>query len=865
MGKRFLCLLLALTAALSLAAPAFADGGSAEAAVETAEPAAPAEAAVPEETAAPEETPEPTASPAPTPRKLAAPQLTQAVNTDEGIDVAWESVPGAAWYRVYYKTAGSGWVKAGDTAGTSYTWTRGKAGTAYVFTVKAFDEADRAGEYDSAGLAVTRYLATPELIAAKWNGSAVTVSWRAVAGAAKYRVYYSVGGGTWTMAGDTTKTSLAWTKGKAGTVYAFTVRCVDSAGKIKTSDFERPGLTPKNAAAPKLTGVSNEPGGLRVTWKAATGASLYRVYYRTTGGWSVLADTAGTSYTWAGAVSGKRYTFTVRGLTDNGRGVTTDYDKTGASGVYMAPPVLTGASNTNGGVQIKWKAVAGAEKYRVFYKTTGGWTRLADTTSTGYTWAGARSGVAYAFTVRCLSADGKSYTSGYDTAGVRVLSLTAPKLGEPAHTADGVKVTWTAVSGAETYRVYAKSGGSGWIRIGETAGTSYEWTGAESGTEYAYTVRAFDADGVGGPYDKTGKTVTHFPAPVMVGATAETEGLAISWEAVPGAEKYRVFYKTTGGWTKLADTTETSYMWTEAKSGPAYAFTVRCLSADGKTYASFYDTVGVGLHYLAAPVIDETANKNGGIRVNWFDAGADWYEVWYKTGVDEDGDWELLGETEKTSLTLTEPDSSAKYTFRVRACAEDGTVSGYSQERRSMIFTNSPLATVVNISPNQDPDRNNIIDTITIHCTAGQGYAQSLGNMFAKPSKKASSNYGIGKDGVIGMYVEEKDCSWCSSNRPNDNRAITIEVSSDAYEPYWVTPAAYSALLDLVTDICRRNGIEKLVWSYDANERVNHLNGVNMTCHRDFYSKTCPGTYLYNHEEEIAAIVNERLGVTPVE
>ncbi len=860
MAKRIMCLLLALAAALGLGAPAFAAEANGVDA-----PAAAEEAAAPDVTQAPEETavPEPTTTPEPVPQKLAAPVLTSAANTDEGIAVAWEAVAGAAKYRVYYKTAGSGWTMAGDTTGTAYTWTKGKPGTAYTITVKAFDEQGEAGAYDSTGLAVTRYLATPKLTAAKWSGSSVTVSWKAVAGAAKYRVYYSVGGGTWIMAGDTTGTSFTWTKGKAGTVYAFTVRCMDSAGKGKTSDYERPGLTPKNAAAPKLTGVSNEPGGMQIKWKAAPGATLYRVYYKTTGGWNVLADTAGTSYTWAGATSGKRYTFTVRGLTDNGRGVTTDYDRTGLSAVYMAPPVLTGASNTNGGVQIRWKAVSGAAKYRVFYKTTGGWTRLADTTGTSYTWAGAKSGTKYAFTVRCLSADGKSYTTAYDTAGVGVLCLSAPKIAELAQTADGVKVTWNAVGGAEKYRVYARTGAGGWTRIAETAGTSYEWTGAESGTEYYYTVRAFDAEGVGGPYDNTGKAATYFPMPVMDRVSSGTKGLTIRWEAVSGAAQYRVFYKTTGGWKKLADTKKTSYTWTDAKSGPTYAFTVRCLSADGKGYTSFYDTAGLRLHYLATPTIDETANRNGGIRVNWDDVGADSYEVYYKVGIDEEGQWELLGETAKTSMYLTDPDSTAKYTFRVRAVADDGTVSGYSEERRSMIFTNSPLADVVIISPNKDTDRNNIIDTITIHCTAGQGYAQSMGNMFAMPSKLASANYGIGKDGVIGLYVDEKDCSWCSSNRPNDNRAITIEVSSDDHEPYWVTPAAYSALLDLVTDICQRNGIEKLVWSYDSNERVNHLNGVNMTCHRDFYTKNCPGTYLYTHEEEIAAIVNERLGVAP--
>ena len=176
-----------------------------------------------------------------------------------------------------------------------------------------------------------------------------------------------------------------------------------------------------------------------------------------------------------------------------------------------------------------------------------------------------------------------------------------------------------------------------------------------------------------------------------------------------------------------------------------------------------------------------------------------------------------------------------------------------------MAYTNSPLVDHTHISPNKTSPRNHAIDTITIHCVVGQCYVESLGNIFASPSKKASSNYGIGKDGRIGMYVEEKDRSWCSSSAANDNRAITIEVASDTFAPYKVTDAAYKALLDLVTDICKRNGIKKLVWSENKNDRVNHLNGCNMTVHRDYANKSCPGDYLYNRHAQIAAEVNKRL------
>lgn len=174
-------------------------------------------------------------------------------------------------------------------------------------------------------------------------------------------------------------------------------------------------------------------------------------------------------------------------------------------------------------------------------------------------------------------------------------------------------------------------------------------------------------------------------------------------------------------------------------------------------------------------------------------------------------------------------------------------------------MSNSPLVSFTKISPNRTSPRNHAIDTITIHCVVGQCGVEALGSEFAKPSKRASANYGIGYDGRIGMYVEEKDRSWCSSSAANDNRAVTIEVASDTTKPYAVKDKAYAALIELVTDICRRNGIRELVWSTNKDDRVNHRNGCNMTVHMDYANKDCPGAYLYERHGQIAAEVNQRL------
>ena len=175
-------------------------------------------------------------------------------------------------------------------------------------------------------------------------------------------------------------------------------------------------------------------------------------------------------------------------------------------------------------------------------------------------------------------------------------------------------------------------------------------------------------------------------------------------------------------------------------------------------------------------------------------------------------------------------------------------------------MSNSSLINYTKLSPNHYSGRTHAIDTITIHCMAGNLSVEACGNVFASSSRGASSNYGIGSDGRIAMYVEEKNGSWCSSNKANDMRAITIEVANDGGAPLWhVSDKALSSLFRLLADICRRNGIKKLVWSTSKSNRVNHVNGCNMTVHRDYAAKACPGDFLYNNMQWIADETNKLL------
>lgn len=165
-----------------------------------------------------------------------------------------------------------------------------------------------------------------------------------------------------------------------------------------------------------------------------------------------------------------------------------------------------------------------------------------------------------------------------------------------------------------------------------------------------------------------------------------------------------------------------------------------------------------------------------------------------------------------------------------------------------MGYTNSPLVAYTKLSPNHSGQRTHKIDRISPHCVVGQCSAEGLGDWFYKSSTRASSNYGIDKDGRVGMYVEEKNRSWCTSSNENDQRAVTIECASGKVEPYAMNEVVYDRLIDLCVDICQRNGKKKLLWFGDKQKSLSYQpkeDEMLITVHRWFANKSCPGNWLY--------------------
>lgn len=180
-----------------------------------------------------------------------------------------------------------------------------------------------------------------------------------------------------------------------------------------------------------------------------------------------------------------------------------------------------------------------------------------------------------------------------------------------------------------------------------------------------------------------------------------------------------------------------------------------------------------------------------------------------------------------------------------------------------MAYTNSSLVDCMVKSPNHSGTRTHKIDRITPHCVVGQLSAESIGGCFTSTSRQASCNYGIGYDGRVCLIVDEANRSWCSSSNANDQRAITIECASDASAPYAFKDTVYKKLVQLCIDICKRNGITKVLWFGDKNKSLNYSTKSGecvLTVHRWFANKSCPGDWMYSRMGQLADEINKGLG-----
>ena len=504
---------------------------------------------------------------------------------------------------------------------------------------------------------------TPVITSIQSKDEGIEISWEAIAGVSKYRVdkYYNDGRG-WQEIAVTTALSYIDTEVTSGGEYQYRLVGLNAGGSVMTSTATK---SATYSAPLRVTSLEAADGGVLVSWNIVPEVSKVAVYRVNNGSWIRITTAAGSAYLDKHVSSGNTYRYTVRGLNDSGAFIDDHYDTSGSAILYLATPSLR-AENAAGGVKISWDKVQGAEGYRVFYRGSSGWSRLCTTTETSVLDDDVRSNRSYTYTVRCVSADGETYTSYYDTSGKTVKYIAAPKLLSADCTTDGIRITWEKSEGAAQYRVFYKNSSGGWSRLGKTTGTSMLDKDVRSGSTYTYTVRCMDsAENYISSFYSEGIKGTFANAPVF-SVSNGAEGVDIKWNAVKGAEKYRVYYYGSKGWTKRTDTAETSYTDTDVASGKTYTYTVRCISADGTRFTSSY-LDGKKVKYYAAPKITSLTNTVEGVKIKW-DAvpGAEKYRVYYygRNG------WTRMTDTKSTSYVDQIVASGTTYTYTVR-CVND--------------------------------------------------------------------------------------------------------------------------------------------------------------------------------------------------
>ena len=357
---------------------------------------------------------------------------------------------------------------------------------------------------------------------------------------------------------------------------------------VSATDFDP--NAPLPPAAPTVTMTYSDSGKPKLTWNAVSGATSYRVFRSESRGtgYSLLGTTTATSYVNTGAAVGKTYYYRVKAVNSVGTSGYSNIVSGKAKTAAPAAPSVTAGNSSTGKPKLTWNAVSGAVKYEVYRSTrqNSGYSLLGTTTSTSYVNTGASTGTTYYYRVKAVNRNGMA--SGYSnivSGKAKAAAPAAPSVTAGNSSTGKPRLTWKAVSGAVSYRIYrSESRGTGYSLLGTTSSTSYVNTGAAAGKTYYYRVKAVNRDGMASAYSNIVSGKATLPAPVLnIGLSVSSGKPMLAWDAVPGATSYRIYRSTSRGtgYSLLATTTSTSYVNTSAAKGTTYYYRVKACNAAG--------------------------------------------------------------------------------------------------------------------------------------------------------------------------------------------------------------------------------------------------------------------------------------------
>ena len=435
-----------------------------------------------------------------------------------------------------------------------------------------------------------------------------------------------------------------------------------------------------NLATPAVPKVTNGKDGAVVTWTAVKNAETYSVWRKTSStGWKKLATVEGTTYTDKTAESNQTYYYTIRCMNAGKNICTSDYNRTGTKVYYLAPSNISSLTLTSNGIVVKWNKVAGAKSYRIYRKTTGGYTRIGTVNNgntTSYTDTTAESGKTYTYAVKPYNGNDSA-----DYTGKQVTYLAAPALSTLANAANGVSLKWNSISGAQKYYIYRKEGNGGYKKIAEVKdAVSYTDKSVTSGKKYTYAVRALKGSSMSA---YTGKSINYLAQANVSALNNKDNGIEVKWSKVSGAKGYYVYRKEgKNSYKKIATITNantTSYTDTSVKNnnGKAYTYTVRAYA--NNALAAY---TGKSVYRIATPTITSVSNsRKGEVDVDWNGVkGAKGYQI--QLSSDKSFSKDTTDETwvdyaDGNGITITNCEKGDSFYFRVRAYKQNGSGTKY--------------------------------------------------------------------------------------------------------------------------------------------------------------------------------------------
>ena len=435
-----------------------------------------------------------------------------------------------------------------------------------------------------------------------------------------------------------------------------------------------------NLATPAVPKVTNGKDGAVVTWTAVKNAETYSVWRKTSStGWKKLDTVEGTTYTDKTAESNQTYYYTIRCMNAGKNICTSDYNRTGTKVYYLAPSNISSLTLTSNGIVVKWNKVAGAKSYRIYRKTTGGYTRIGTVNNgntTSYTDTTAESGKTYTYAVKPYNGNDSA-----DYTGKQVTYLAAPTLSTLANAANGVSLKWNSISGAQKYYIYRKEGNGGYKKIAEVKdAVSYTDKSVTSGKKYTYAVRALKGSSMSA---YTGKSINYLAQANVSALNNKDNGIEVKWSKVSGAKGYYVYRKEgKNSYKKIATITNantTSYTDTSVKNnnGKAYTYTVRAYA--NNALAAY---TGKSVYRIATPTITSVSNsRKGEVDVDWNGVkGAKGYQI--QLSSDKSFSKDTTDETwvdyaDGNGITITNCEKGDSFYFRVRAYKQNGSGTKY--------------------------------------------------------------------------------------------------------------------------------------------------------------------------------------------